>query len=72
MLFQMQIPEIFSYDTKYWMKCFLFLPKKYKMEKRDKTEHNIATQAVYEHLIFICFFSSLHWPVLLLSILKYI
>ncbi len=79
MLFQMQIPEMFSYvgmkDTKNRMKCFLFLPKKYKMEERVKIEHNLATQAVYEHFyiyIFICFFSILHLLVLLLSILKYV
>ncbi len=73
----MQIPEMFSYvgmkDTKY-QKCFLFLPKNTKWEKRVKTEHNLATQAVYEHFIyiFICFFSILHLLVLLFSILKYV
>ncbi len=36
MLFQMQIPEMFSYDTKYWMKCFLFLPKNTKWKKELK------------------------------------
>ncbi len=53
MLFQMQIPEMFSYvgmkDTKYYVTCFLFLPKNTQL-KRVKTEHNLATQAVYEHL----------------------
>ncbi len=73
MLFQMQIPEVFSYvgmkDTKYGMKCFLFLPKNTKWKKELK----LNTQAVYEHFIyiFICFFSMLHLLVLLLSILKY-
>ncbi len=53
MLFQMQIPEMFSYDrmkdTKYRMMNCFFLPKKYKMKKKKKvkTEHNLATQAVY-------------------------
>ncbi len=28
----------------------LILTQKYKMEERDKTEHNLATQAAYEHL----------------------
>ncbi len=53
MLFQMQITEMFSFvgikDTKYLIKCFLFLPQNTKC-KRVKTEHNLATQAVYEHL----------------------
>ncbi len=52
MQFQMQIPEIFSYDgmkdTKYRIKCFLFLPIKTKWKKELKL-NTIATQAVYEH-----------------------
>ncbi len=45
------------------------------MEERVETEHNLATQAKYEHLYkYICFFSILHLLVLvlLLSILKYV
>ncbi len=59
MLFQMQIPEMFSYvgmkDTsytsKYQVKCFLFIPKKNKLEERVKT----TTQAVYEHFLYNLF-----------------
>ncbi len=47
----------------------LILTQKYKMEKIVKTEHNLATQAVYEHFyiycIFICLFSILHLLVLI-------
>ncbi len=44
------------------VKCFvwkalpdevLLLTQTYKMEKRVKTEHNLATQLVYEHFIYI-------------------
>ncbi len=72
----MQIPEMFSYvgmkyqKYQYLMKCFL--PKNTRWKKELKL-NTIATQAVYEHYlyVFICFFSILHLFVLLLSILKY-
>ncbi len=55
MLFQMQIPEMFSYvgmkDTKY--EVLLILTQKYKMEERVKTENNLATQAVYGNVLYI-------------------
>ncbi len=75
MLFQMQIPEMFSYvgmkDTITGWSASYSYPK---IEERVKTEQNLATQAVYEHFlyIFICIFSIFHLLVLLLSILKYI
>ncbi len=40
MLFQMQIPEMISYegmkDTKYRMKCFLFLPQNTKWKNKKE------------------------------------
>ncbi len=77
MPFQMQIPEMFSYvgmKDKEPDEVLLILTQIYKMEERVQTEHNLASQAVYEHFlyIFICFFSILHLLVLLLSILKYV
>jgi len=38
---------------KYRMKSFLSIPKKYKMEERVKTEHNLATQAVYYFVMYM-------------------
>ncbi len=55
----MQIPEMFSYvgikDTKY--EVHLILTQKYKMEERVKTEHNLATQAVWIFLYIYLFAS---------------
>ncbi len=57
MLFQMQIPEMFSYvgmkDTKVSDEVLNILTQKYKMEERVQTEHNLTTQAVYDFFIYI-------------------
>ncbi len=50
MIFQMQIPEMFSYvgmKDNIPDEVLLFHNQKYKMEERVKTEHNLATQAVF-------------------------
>ncbi len=40
-------------DTKYTKdEAFLILTQKYKMEERVKTEHSLATQAVYDFFLF--------------------
>ncbi len=71
----MQIPEMFSYvgmkDTKYRMKCFLFLPKNTKWKKELKL-NTIATQAVYEHFFYIYLFASFSFCIYLYFYFHYL
>ncbi len=64
---KIHIPEILSYvgmkDTKYWVKCLLFLPKYIKLNKE------VNPNTIFFLNIYLALF---HFLVLLISILKYV
>ena len=68
----MQIPEMVYVgmkDTKY--EVLLILTQKYKMEEIVKTEHNLATQAVYK-LFYIYSFAPFPFCIYLYFYFQYL